>query len=615
MQGSRTRELVFLGPGLCKPPPSAGVRHVQLLGMLTDMPFSTDDDHRVVTERLTEVYAQAEAVALAVEPEVNRLVGSADGFWQEYYPSLVFNVAGPFLANSFIAQAALEECQPDIVRVRENIRRRGWVLGREVVTYPVCAAARATGTTVLTSPGWSALLGLRRLAERVVVRGHRHRELRQCIREASGRPPDPQLQPADVLFVPTSATQVPYVSCLTKDLSASHGLAHAVVNGSGWPLTSAALQRSNLAFCRWEHLLSNEDIVAARRMLCRGREFAATLTMPQISHLLPENIAAGLSEVMREHICTALVAEWPLFHLRRVAARRILDRVQPRCVVAFDNTYNACVAPCVRLANDRGIPTLEVQHGALGGLGSLVQGTLAYTHLAVFGEFACEWMRRIHRPETQFTITGNCMYDRFAASLPAVAPSVAAGAGLGVTPAKPIILVAGQPDDAIPRNVAGWWMAEICDTASALGAEVQVKLHPGDTRAKAWRRGLRPWPHAQVIIHGETPLVELIRRCDVLVTRYSAVVFDAALLGKPAMTVNLTGRKDPYPFAEEGGAFGVYRLEDIRPVLEGILSRRLQVDPERRQRFLHRHCGPLDGRAAERMGNVIASYARPAGNG
>jgi CDP-glycerol glycerophosphotransferase (TagB/SpsB family) len=141
--------------------------------------------------------------------------------------------------------------------------------------------------------------------------------------------------------------------------------------------------------------------------------------------------------------------------------------------------------------------------------------------------------------------------------------------------------------------------------------QLVVKLHPKEDgalqRVMAVEMGL-----SDVVIVKER-LVELLRICDLLVTIHSAVAMEAIAMGKPVVTVNLTGEKDPYPYAGSGAAIGVYKQEDLLPAVYAALEdpkTRRRLDQGRRE-FVQDHLHGADGRASERIAQLVARLVSP----
>jgi UDP-N-acetylglucosamine 2-epimerase len=82
---------------------------------------------------------------------------------------------------------------------------------------------------------------------------------------------------------------------------------------------------------------------------------------------------------------------------------------------------------------------------------------------------------------------------------------------------------------------------------------------------------------------------------------------EAIAMGKPVVTVNLTGEKAPYPYAGSGAAIGVYKQEDLLPAVYAALEdpkTRRKLD-EGRRKFVRDHLHGADGRASERIAQLV----------
>jgi hypothetical protein len=411
-------------------------------------------------------------------------------------------------------------------------------------------------------------------------------------------------EPVDALILVTTA--VPMVSRLVEELRSRHGLRVGLLDMRHSPANTALLNRLGLRHWHWAAFLREDEAKGSVSWIRAGLGLGRRV--PRVES--PGGLAGPGSEVrgqfLQEQLRLALCHDWPLLSLRRLAAARALDALQPRCVVSLNLYHFHVVAGLVNLANERGIPTLCVQHGVFGGASHEPWTVLDYQHLMLWGEFAHEAFRDRLSPHTQVSVTGHCLHDEVSAGL---APEPAAGAGAG----RRVVLVAPQSNERLAQRSGRWWVGGVCEAARRLGADVWVKLHPIDWRLRAWEAALRPWPGVRLIPHGQAPLMDLIRRSDVLVTIYSTVALEAAMCGKPAITVNLSGHDDFYPFAAEGGAVGVHRYEDIAPALEGVLHPDQGANQASLARFLHRHLGPLDGQATRRIGDLIAAYGTAEG--
>ncbi|MGE5531895.1 MAG: hypothetical protein ACM3VW_07270, partial [Bacteroidota bacterium] len=161
-----------------------------------------------------------------------------------------------------------------------------------------------------------------------------------------------------------------------------------------------------------------------------------------------------------------------------------------------------------------------------------------------------------------------------------------------------------------------WWLRGVADACRKLGMRLAIKLHPSETAAnvKLYESLTKAGDDRVVIVpHGQWPLSELLVACDMMITRDSTVVFEANLLDRPSITVNLSQWDEELPYADGGGAIGVYHYDDIEPAIASLLHDEAVREhlAACRSGFLTAHTGPRDGRATERICAAIAAYAKP----
>ena len=82
-------------------------------------------------------------------------------------------------------------------------------------------------------------------------------------------------------------------------------------------------------------------------------------------------------------------------------------------------------------------------------------------------------------------------------------------------------------------------------------------------------------------------------------------------LNKPIVVLNLSGEPDAMPYVEKGIALGVYRKEDLIPAIKDALyNREVREKLARcREKFVYEYAYIQDGRASERVANLIKSIA------
>jgi UDP-N-acetylglucosamine 2-epimerase len=329
---------------------------------------------------------------------------------------------------------------------------------------------------------------------------------------------------------------------------------------------------------------------------------------------------AGLLEAME-----TVIRDLFVFRLARGAANvmmaeEMIKRENPQLIILQDeySEWERCLAVAAR---KMGVPTLAIQHGVIG------PGHFGYYHpkektydkpgafpiptlTAVYGEYTRKMLEQTcNYPPGSVVAVGNHRFDYIPSYLSDTSTKTweAVCEEFGLDPQKRIVLVATgalQSKYGYPDHDRMLLDAVYSARLSRPELQLVVKLHPKEDgalqRVMAAEMGLD-----DVVIVKER-LVELLRICDLLVTMHSTVAMEAIAIGKPVVTVNLTGEKDPYPYAESGAAIGVYRREDLLPAVYAALEDpkiRRRLD-EGRRRFVRDHLHGADGRASERIAQL-----------
>ncbi len=139
-------------------------------------------------------------------------------------------------------------------------------------------------------------------------------------------------------------------------------------------------------------------------------------------------------------------------------------------------------------------------------------------------------------------------------------------------------------------------------------AELVVRPHPAKPASVATEllRDAAVPDGVTVRVETTRSLHDLLPGAWLLVTAWSNSVFEAALMGVPALTVVPPGVDDPVRFADEGLAMHAEDPAQAAAVAERLLDeveRLRMVDGARAA--LAQRIGPADGRAAERVARLI----------
>jgi len=299
-----------------------------------------------------------------------------------------------------------------------------------------------------------------------------------------------------------------------------------------------------------------------------------------------------------------------------VLAQRVLRDVRPNVLIVASETSldNKALIATARRA---GIPVVAAQHGSIPPTDDYLVDFSADPR--DFGaEVSKEWMfpdrfcisgeatRRTlvdqigYAFPERLVVTGQSRFD------PLFSPSRYFDRdrfcrAFGVDPTKPIVVI-GTQTFHIAGNREQFARAVLGALRERSDLTVLIKPHVIEAPA-FYRKLIRDLGLRAQVLPVNTSMQEVLFACDLLITFYSTIAVEAMVLGRPVVTVNLTGAPDPLPFAREGAALGVYREGDIsgavRRALEDTEVRARLADGVRR--FLPKEIGAEDGRATERI--------------
>ncbi len=312
---------------------------------------------------------------------------------------------------------------------------------------------------------------------------------------------------------------------------------------------------------------------------------------------------ADLSRIAMGRLERLVRRSVPWLAVETEAMRRWLEAARPRwLVVASDQHRIGRVA--VGEARQRGVRSLVLQHG-------LPQYALGYVPVvadavATWSEAADAWFRRQGTPPDRLVRLGNPRVDALAD--PAFAAGAASVADRFAAAGSPRILVTLSPSDR-ERN-----RAIVRIALDVVGAErtanVVVKLHPGDGRWDDVRRLIRSSDasRGRVIIARREPLYPFLAWADAVFLDRSTVALESLAAGVPVAlygggSAEARGDLDP----------GI-DLPTVSTAAELAAFAAHVADPTSREEFvatrrpaLERSVGPVDGGAARRIADFLAS--------
>ncbi len=563
-------------------------------------------EHVGVRQSLKRLGAQARQLADTMDAGMHPEVAGAN-FWADFAGWFAMFSLGPLLATDQVLRDVVAEHRWHSARILENARDLGWWAGKTHLLPVAAGVLDAAGIPWSSRPGkllhWLRAL-LMPAGGRIIGTRELNGQVREAERAAIGA--DPTIRPCDLLFAGVGAATASIIANLWHPLTETHGLRCAVLDYHYDGFTRA-IERQELPRHDIGQFSTESDVRAAKSMAARWptwyRHFAANVESVAEFQTLSDGLKAAIAERVR----MSLVRHTPEWLWRSAAGRRALEQLRPKVLVTF-HTYTPTTASLVNQARDRGIRTILLQHGVISDW-YYVAAAQRFDEALVWGSESEQMHGWLLPPETKITQTGNSLYDGAMAIQGGSSEELAALR----QDSKTLVVLATQPNEHLfYDDYASWWIGAVAAACEELDARLILKLHPADANHRLYEQAVQAHPRTVAISeHGQYPLTELLAACDAMITRDSTVVFEANLVGVPAVTINLTGRDDWFPYADLGGAVGIYRRDDIIPQLRRVLydgEFRRQI-ARRRAEFLAAQVGPTDGKATERIVDVLAGYA------
>jgi hypothetical protein len=245
-----------------------------------------------------------------------------------------------------------------------------------------------------------------------------------------------------------------------------------------------------------------------------------------------------------------------------------------------------------------GVPTLDVAHAEAADADA-IEGA-SYDRFAVFGPRSQRVLEQAGIDASAIVQVGAPRFDA---------------------------LIARHRDAAAPRHrrlvFASQWItgpmteeakamtvrAALAAAAAAAPCELVIQRHPIE-RDDIAARVAAAEPADGVLLRAGEPgdLYAALDGAWLLVTGWSNAVFEAVLSNVPALCINATGGPAPMPFVEDGIALGATDPETAAAAARTLLPTSAWLNAVGRARTnLADHLGPLDGRATERLVELILS--------
>ncbi len=307
--------------------------------------------------------------------------------------------------------------------------------------------------------------------------------------------------------------------------------------------------------------------------------------------------------------------------VKRIAISKIMfGKVRPDTVVLI-NEYGIFERALIIAAKQKGIPTIAIQHGNIQpwhqgymyakedvSADGLV--TSPYCPMpdrtAVYGSYFKKLLSTESAyPEDSLVITGQPRYDILSTLKEQfTAESILKEYNIPLN--RKVILWTTQ--------CIGMTEEENIANAKAFAAAFEqldevvlvIKQHPRERpeHLKILQKHLH-LPKDNIVISPITAdTLKLIHACDLMVTKFSTTAVEAIALDKALVLMNLTDEPDRIEYVKQGIAVGVYKPEDLAPVIRKIFNNETDM-AEKRKEYIQRYLYRIDGQAASRVAGAI----------
>lgn len=300
------------------------------------------------------------------------------------------------------------------------------------------------------------------------------------------------------------------------------------------------------------------------------------------------------------------------YELRRLIsqfsiAKHILEKHRPILIVSADDADQRCRIYSL-LANEKNIPTVLVQQG-------LTRKTypewIFFSHkiVAAMGEGSREEIISQGVLDEQVVVTGHPGFDRLIVQEPDLYAHIKAK--LGVKHGQKMVLFASQPHFVGVFNspqIRKLMIKAVLNSANSFqNIKLIIKPHPSENIRELKR--LLGKSNEVIIVDKTLDISLLIKACDVLITFFSTSALEALYAGKPVINVEFADSGGNRIFSESGATWVARSQNEIATLLKIFSNENIKEEiakkETKRQHFIHKSAHFPDGRATERVVDVL----------
>lgn len=283
-------------------------------------------------------------------------------------------------------------------------------------------------------------------------------------------------------------------------------------------------------------------------------------------------------------------------------AQKIINMSDPDIIVGPDDCdYRS--RPFFILAKKKKIPTLLIQQGLLS-YKTVDFLFLSTDKVAAIGKSSERHFIRFKIPQNRIIITGRPEFDRLIHTKRKVRIK-------SINRSKEIkrnVLFTSQPfvTGAFKNEESRRKIIQYVYSLSSKEYPIMIKPHPGESLSFHYQM-VSNYPDA-VLINKDVNTNDLISVCDIFITCSSTTALQAMVADKPVIIINYEGCSEHSPFSHTKAAIcikSLNKLSDTIKALDEKGNRLKKIMKIEREKFVFEHTYKPDGKASERVKNLV----------
>lgn len=287
--------------------------------------------------------------------------------------------------------------------------------------------------------------------------------------------------------------------------------------------------------------------------------------------------------------------------------RKIILSYKPKVIVLSDNSFEIAL-----ISRRLSIPTVTIQIGHPGELIGYVP--CVADAVTVEGNYWKEYLTGKGVDANRITVTGSPKLDFLHSYNLGQNRNSLLG---GNSKAKKIVMFATihsqQGMEIFDYERLGQTKRIFSVMKNIKEAHLIVKLHPFDTNPHIYRQIAREMHLSNYSIVGNLDASKLLQLCDLIITHYSRVSYEAVLMDKNVIILNQSStfdNGDVWDFKRYGVAIAMDNLDELENHIRSALfdrevSSRLRIN---RSQYIFEHTYKMDGKAADRVKEVVDQF-------